>query len=41
MKFQIKLNDEILDKHKKGQSMGASKIVLGPNFGYEHPNIPP
>jgi len=37
LKYQIKLNDEILDKRNRSLSMGgaAAKLVLGPNFAIE------
>lgn len=33
LKYQIKLNDEILDKHQRAKSMKHGKVVIGPNFG--------
>lgn len=43
LKYQIKLNDEILDKKNRSLSMGgaAAKLVLGPNFAIEQPIVPP
>ena len=43
LKYQIKLNDEILDKNKRSLSMGGAgaKLVLGPNFASEQPVVPP
>lgn len=42
LKYQIKLNDEILDKNKRSLSMGsAPKVILGPNFSVEQPAVPP
>ena len=43
LKYQIKLNDEILDKRNRSLSMGgaAAKLVLGPNFAIEQPLVPP
>lgn len=43
LKYQIKLNDEILDRKNRSLSMGgaAAKLVLGPNFAIEQPVVPP
>ena len=43
LKYQIKLNDVILDKAKadgRGRSTSPGKLVLGPNFGEERIPIP-
>lgn len=42
LKYQIKLNDEILDKQKKSQSLkeNMGKLKLGPNFAEEKPEEP-
>lgn len=45
LKYQIKLNDVILDKAKnspggRGKSTSPGKLVLGPNFGEERVPIP-
>ena len=42
LKYQIKLNDEILDKQQKSQSMkdNMGKLKLGPNFAEEKPEEP-
>lgn len=43
LKYQIKLNDEILDKQKraKAQSQNQGKLIIGPNFAEESLTVEP
>ena len=43
LKYQIKLNDEILDKKKRSKSMNPElgKLILGPNYAEEQVKIEP
>jgi len=44
LKYQIKLNDEILDKHKKALSSGSAmggNLIIGATVGLEKEQVPP